>query len=84
MDVMKALYSVLKQFERLVIRYDTEDVKLTMGTQNISYNNGKITGENLTLADVRSFTVGEEMESECARYLMVRFSDTEKIRILCI
>lgn len=49
-----------------------------------SENNDSIEAENLTIQDVKTFTVQEIEEGDEVKYITVTFSDNTSVRLFCI
>lgn len=89
MTVTKALFHLLGQFSGFIVEIKEMNFSMNTGTKkpqfHYSENNDSIESENLTIQDVKTFTVEEtEEEFEDAKYITVTFADNTSIKLFCI
>ena len=89
MTVTKALFHLLDQFSGFIVEIKEMNFSMDAGAKKphfrYSENSNSIESENLTIQDVKTFTVEEtEEEFEGAKYITVTFSDNTDVRLFCI
>ena len=89
MTVTKALYHLLDQFSGFIVEIKEMNFSMNAGAKkpyfHYSENSDSIESENLTIQDVKAFTVEEtEEEFEDAKYITVTFTDNTSVKLFCI
>ena len=83
MTALESLYQVLSKFSSLVIEVKTDSLYfLTCISSDLKCTGEEITGESITIKDVKSFTIHEE--DDISQTLSITFDGYPNIRINCI
>lgn len=84
MTMIQVLYNLLVQFRSFIIEVDSTGISFSCGARDIHYKNNTISGNDLCIRKIRSFTVQEEAVDSLEKYITVTLENDSTIKISCL